>query len=119
VRLIVKFECLQGHYIINIDNDSYIIDTNINGFENSEGNFDLNSFNELFRKTNIHLWESIYEVNGLAIEDSVKWSIDYTDDEGINFTSKGEEGYWPYEYDELIDALMIIDNKLDYFKANR
>ena len=32
---------------------------------------------------------------------------------------EGKEGNWPYNYDELIEALILIDEKLEVFKANK
>lgn len=106
---------------MNLDDNKYSIDTNIRDFNITNGELseiDSLEFKSAFSKTNICLWESKYEINGLNIEDSVKWSVKYTED-NITYSSVGEEGYWPYEYDVLINALMIVDKNIEFFKSNR
>lgn len=111
----VNFNTLDGNYsLIVLDDHTYSIETTIEVFENKNGI--IKNYEEFISKLNeakISSWDDVYQPNGLTIEDSVKWDITL-DDKFI----KGEEGYWPYGYDKLIEALMSIDNKLDYFKAN-
>ena len=64
-------------------------------------------------ESNIPVWDCCYTPDGLAIKDAVKWSVQLD-----NYKSQGVEGYWPYCYDRLIDAILLIDDKATYFKAN-
>lgn len=122
MKINIRFECLDGYYYLDLNDNKYIVDTNIDNFDSVSGELtddNYSKFKNIFGKTNICLWESKYEINGLVIEDSVKWSVKYTDDDNITYSSVGEEGYWPYEYDTLVDALMIIDKKIEFFRSNK
>lgn len=114
-RLKVSFETLDGNYsMVILDDHTYSIETTIEVLENKNGvieNYDEFIFN--LNEVNIFLWDKVYKPNGLEIEDAIKWSVTLDD----NLIS-GVEGYWPYTYDKLIDTLMMVDDKIVYFKAN-
>ena len=121
MKLTVNFECLDGYYKIDINNNTYSIETNINYLNSTSGvldNDNYNSYKEMFNKTNICLWQPKYETNGLSIEDSVKWNVTYIDDNDTTYSSSGEEGFWPYEFDTLIHALMYFDSNIKCFISN-
>ena len=111
----INFETIEGYYYLTVfDGHSFTLETNISGLENKCGvieNYDL--FEKRLNEINISSWDRYYNPDGLDIEDGVKWSVILDD-----YSSSGVEGYWPYNYDKLIDIIMMIDNKANYFKAN-
>lgn len=111
----VHFDSLDGYYtFVVLDDHTYTIDTNIEGFVCQSGT--LNNYDEFenkLSKANILSWDKKYNPDGLEIEDDVKWNVTLDD-----FLTSGVEGYWPYHYDDLIEAIMLVDNKAAYFKAN-
>lgn len=114
-RLKVSFETLNGNYsMVILDDHTYSIETTIEVLENKNGvieNYDEFIFE--LNEVNIFLWDKVYKPNGLEIEDAIKWSVTLD-----NNSISGVEGYWPYTYDKLIDTLMMVDDKIVYFKAN-
>ena len=111
------FECLNGKYFLNVKEDNYEISTDIAELENKEGlltEAENNAFQKQLNKAGIEKWDKEYPASGNRIEDAVKWSVRYTA-EGKEYFSTGEESYEPYTYNELIRALMIIDEKAQYF----
>lgn len=111
----INFETLDGHYNLIISNDhTYTIETNIEVLESKNGivnNYD--EFEKKLNEVNILSWDESYVPNGSQIDDAVKWSVSLD-----NYSSSGVEGYWPYNYDELIEILELIDDNVIYFKAN-
>lgn len=114
-RLKVNFETVNGNYsLIVLDNHTYSIETSIEVLENKNGIIEnYEEFVCKLNEANIFMWDKIYKPEGLEIEDGIKWSV-MLDDKQIN----GVEGYWPYEYDKLIETIMLVDDKANYFKAN-
>lgn len=123
-QLIVKFNALDGDYtfICHIEDEiSYSIDTNIDVLESKEGIFlkdEKERFLDKIKEARITSWDKQYSKTGLKIEDSVKWEVEYIFLDKT-YKSKGEEGYWPYNFDSLIEALIIADDKAKYFLSNQ
>ena len=118
-KLIFKFDCLNGYYLLNAcffdDKLTYKIETTIAELDSKNGEIPADDFLKILASAEIDRWEKDYLPNGSKIEDATKWSLDlYTDDN--HYLSKGEEGYWPYHYDEFIEALKLIDDEACYFK---
>ena len=111
-NLKVCFVCIDGYYNLNVFDDyTYSIDTNIEYLETKSGIVDnFNEFEKKLNEVNILSWDSNYDSN---IENPVRWNVTLDD-----YSSSGLEGNWPYTYDKLIEAIMIIDSKIDCFKAN-
>lgn len=111
-NLKINFDCLDGYYNLNVfDDHTYSIETNIEYLETKSGIIDnFSEFENKLNEANILSWDSDYDSN---IENPVRWNVTLD-----NHTSSGLEGNWPYTYDKLIEAIMIIDSKIDCFKAN-
>lgn len=108
----INFEALDGYYNLVINNNhTYLVETSIACLDNKNGIIDnYDSFIEKLNNVNIKSWDKEYIGD---IEDGVKWMVEID-----GFSSIGSEGNWPYTYDKLIDALRLIDEKIDYFRAN-
>lgn len=123
-KLIVKFISLDGEYEINIDiNDTiaYTVNSTIKELPSKDGELskdEIGVFISKLKEVNLTNWEKEYLPTGLKIDDSVVWDVAYiTSDKEYRFF--GEEGYWPYTYDDLIDVLSIADNNIKYFISNQ
>ena len=119
--LIFHCSCLDGNYTLKaewtMDNLDYSVDTDIEALSPSSGTLDpdsLKRFLKLLDEAEIPRWERRYEAKGSAIEDAVRWNVEYSlgDD---TYRSDGEETYLPYGYETLIDALGLIDEEIKYF----
>ena len=119
MNLILKFECLDGIYNISITpNDSlinYEVETNISYLENKSGSIETKDFIDRLNKIPFNKWNKEYQSN---IEDGVKWNINYINDNN-SFQISGSEGNWPYEYDELIKLVSLLDSNIEMFIANK
>lgn len=118
-KLIFKFDCLDGYYLLTacFSNDKlvYDIETTIKELDSKNGEIINENFLKLLTDACVDKWENEYLPIGSKIEDAAEWSLDlYINDK--HYLSKGEEGYWPYHYDEFIEALKLIDDKACYFK---
>ena len=112
----VEFNTLDGDYCFDLDieNNTFNIVTNISYLQNKSGTIiNIEEFINKVQETCIHNWEKEYSQNGLVIDDGVKWKVQL---DGIK--SCGYEGYWPYKFDLLIDAMIIIDEKVECFRSN-
>ena len=123
-KLIVKFISLDGEYEINIDiNDTiaYTVNSTIKELPSKDGELskdEIGVFINKLKEVNLTNWEKEYLPTGLKIDDSVVWDVVYiTSDKEYRFF--GEEGYWPYTYDDLIGVLSIADNNIKYFISNQ
>lgn len=118
-KLLFSFNCLDGDYYLEAIFDEtkivYSIETSIVQLENKSGELPLSVFNELLKKAEIEKWDKEYKPTGSLIEDATKWAVSLQKDDKT-YDSKGEEGYWPYHYEKLIEAINLIDTKADYFK---
>ncbi len=119
-RLEYHFSCLDGTYFLLCEiNDrvSYSIETDIAGFESRSGELDEEAskkFVKLLDEAEIEKWERSYK--GSDIEDAVSWKLKYTN-EDKEYVSEAEETCEPYNYEKLIEAVKLIEDKADYFKA--
>ena len=119
-RLEYHFSCLDGTYFLLCEiNDrvSYSIETDIAEFESKSGELDEETsekFVKLLAEAQIEKWERNYK--GSGIEDAISWKLKYTD-EDKEYVSQAEETCEPYNYEKLIEAVKLIDDKADYFKA--
>lgn len=115
------FDCLEGKYEFNAqgdDNLEFSIDSTIETLESFEGELDVNKTKLFFDEidlANIKKWQRRYDCNLTPIEDAVKWYVKYIEDDK-EYVSEGEESYEPYEYNHLIEAIKLCDDKADYFK---
>ena len=122
-KLIVKYDSLDGEYRIevNIDQDiDYVVDSTIAYIVSKQGTYKENKevFLNKLKGANLTNWDLEYVKTGLQIDDSVKYEVKYTKD-NVTYSSKGEEGYWPYEYDALISALSMLDKDIETFISNQ
>ncbi|MBR0462480.1 MAG: hypothetical protein IJJ00_07205 [Erysipelotrichaceae bacterium] len=117
-RVDLKYECLWGNYEIAAEYDEkevrYKVDSDIEGIENKEGQKPADEFLKLIDAAAMEKWDSTYEADGSAIEDALHWESEYVRD-GRTYRSEGEEGFWPYGYEELIKALSLLDEDLGRF----
>lgn len=122
MELIFNGKCLEGDYTIKInqvDNEiNYVVLSTISSLENKEGNINTDDFLKKFSNIHLDKWVKEYKKNDLGIEDAVKWNLEYRND-NASYSIDGIEGDWPYEYDDLIETLSIIDKNIEYFKANK
>ena len=123
-KLIVKFTSLDGEYEISVDiNDTitYIVNSTIKELISKNGELskdEIGAFINKLKEVNLINWEKEYLPTGLKIDDSVVWNVAYiVNDKEYHFS--GEEGYWPYTYDDLIGVLSIADNNIKYFISNQ
>lgn len=105
----VIFKCIDGEYKLVVDKNNFFIETDIKDFNNKEGIIN-NQFIELIKKCEIEKWNNNY-LNDLNIEDGVKWYVEYN-----NKNIEGIEGSWPYNFEYLIEALIVLDEQAKYFK---
>ena len=114
------FDCLEGKYEFNAQSDNnlvFSIDSTIETLESFEGELDVNKTKLFFDEidlANIKKWQRRYDSNLTPIEDAVKWYVKYIEDDK-EYVSEGEESYEPYEYNHLIEAIKLCDDKADYF----
>lgn len=123
-KLIVSFDALDGKYTIEVDikeNITYVVDSSIEYIPSKEGELlkenraqFLNKLNE----SNLIYWDKEYTPTGSKIADSVKWRVIYRVKDK-EYCSIGEEGYWPYNYDVLIDDLSMLDENIKCFNSNQ
>lgn len=123
-RLIVSFDSLDGKYNIDVDikeDISYVVDSTIEYIPSKEGGFlktKKDQFLNKLKESNLTNWQKEYVATGLEIPDSVKWSVTYKVD-NKKYCSNGVEGYWPYNYDVLIDGLSLLDENIKLFVSNQ
>lgn len=114
------FDCLDGKYEFNAHIDDIVtfsIESSISQLESKEGELskeDTKKFLEEMSLSTIEKWDRYYDKNDNSIEDGVKWYVSYTDDDK-QYLSQGEESYEPYNYEHLIKAIMLCDEKAEYF----
>jgi len=121
-QLNYRFECLDGNYELQIDFDeneaNYEIRTTLPGFVEFIGILGkekTQAFRNKLIEAKITNWDRCYEATGSSIEDAVKWSLIYSIQDK-EYRSEGEETYEPYGYEHLIEALVICDEKANFFK---
>ena len=119
-RLEYHFSCLDGSYFLLCEIDdklSFTIETDIAGFENRGGELDEETstkFVKLLDEAQIEKWERSY--TGSDIEDAISWKLKYVK-EDKEYVSEAIETCEPYNYEKLIEALKLLEDKADYFKA--
>jgi len=113
------FNCLEGKYEFNCeikDTVIFSIETDIEGLESKEGELDIDLSKKFFEEVNnaqIEKWDRHYSAIN-PIENGVKWYVKYVSDDK-EYVSDGEESYEPYNYEHLISAIMLCDDKASYF----
>lgn len=121
-RMNFQLDCLDGKYDLNIDLDEnnlhYEVTTNIDYLNSKIGDINPKVFKEAIDKIDFNKLISVNSIKEVEIEDPVLWKFNYVIDSNENCI-EGKEGNWPYNYDELIEALILIDEKLEVFKANK
>ena len=121
-RINFQLDCLDGKYDLNIDLDEnnlhYEVTTNIDYLNSKIGDINPKVFKEAIDKIDFNKLISVNSIKDVEIEDPVIWKFNYVIDSNENCI-EGKEGNWPYNYDELIEALILIDEKLEVFKANK
>lgn len=121
-RMNFQLDCLDGKYDLNIDLDEnnlhYEVTTNIDYLDSKSGDINSKAFKEKINKIDFNKLISVNSIKDVEIEDPVIWKFNYVIDSKDNCI-EGKEGNWPYNYDELIEALILIDEKLEVFKANK
>jgi hypothetical protein len=94
------------------------LETDIAELDNVSGQLndqDSEKFRQELARAGIERWDREYQPVLSAIEDAVKWEVEYEKD-GKVYCSKGEETYEPYDYFHLVDALALCSPKADYFR---
>lgn len=117
------FTCLDGNYefVGKLDDVLvYTVETNIEGLNSFEGELDKKNSEEFLKKVemaNIDKWDREYKGDN-PIEDGVKWYAKYIDEDKV-YVSSGEESFEPYNYEHLIEALLVCDKNAEYFMIGR
>ena len=112
-----KCECLEGNYLLAVDGLSYRVVTDIERLESREGELgaeDAKKFAELLAKAGVEKWDEEYTGEN-GIEDAVRWQFSCEDDNAA-YHSQGEESFYPYGYEYLLEALELCDPGITYFK---
>ena len=117
-KLTFKIDCLWGKYLFEAAADEgkivYRSSSDIEGFTDKEGTLDdPRAFLNLIEEAHIEKWEKEYKGEN-GIEDAIKWSVEF-EDGGHRYLSSGEEAFWPYGYDKLIQAIRLVDEDIDRF----
>ena len=117
--LIFHCSCLEGNYTLKADwtaeGLTWTVETDIEALQSGTGELSsVKEFSDLLNKADIPHWERRYEADGSAIEDAVRWDLKL-DTDGNTYLSEGEETFFPYGYETLIDALALIDPQVRYF----
>lgn len=118
-KLEFRFDCLDGQYVFDCEADqvlTYQIETDIEGLSSFSGDLDEEKTAAFFAElelSKLKSWEREYRGENL-IEDSTHWSVRYFA-EDKEYVSEGYESFEPYNYEHLIRALMICDEKAEYF----
>ncbi len=122
MRLTYRFDCLDGRCLFQADDKdgliAYGFETDIAELDNVSGQLndqDSEKFRQELARAGIERWDREYQPVLSAIEDAVKWEVEYEKD-GKVYCSKGEETYEPYDYFHLVDALALCSPKADYFR---
>ena len=123
-KLQFHFECLDGNYFFAAEADrttAYTITSDIPELEEKSGELDekaTEAFLKELELSQIERWDRHYRAEQSKIEDAVKWSVTYEKEDGV-YKTDGEESYEPYNYEHLIKALIICDEKAEYFLINK
>lgn len=111
-----KCECLEGNYLLTVEETAesltYRVLTDIEKLESREGELDgedVKKFTELLEKAQINRWEEEY-AGEPKIEDAVQWQFACD-----GYSVKGEESYYPYGHEYLLEALELCDPQISYF----
>lgn len=117
--LIFHCSCLDGNYTLKADwtaeGLTWTVETDIEALHSATGELSsVKPFTDLLEKADIPHWERRYEADGSAIEDAVRWSLKLDTEDKICL-SEGEETFLPYGYEDLMDALALIDPQVRYF----
>lgn len=107
------FECLDGKYHVNACFDeekvNYEVESNIDYLPSKSLQIDSKSFLEEINLANIQTWD--HEYSGKGVEDACKWKVVLSLD-NKQYSSKGEESFYPYNYEHLVNALVILDENV-------
>lgn len=115
-RLEYSLKCLDGTYCFsctwNDEDLEYEVKTDIEVLESKIGNVKAKPFTEELRKANLERWDRSYEASN-PIEDGTKWKVKAVLDD-IEYVSYGDESFYPYDYEHLIAAIILCDEKAEY-----
>ena len=123
-KLQFHFECLDGNYFYVAEADratTYTITTDIPELEEKTGELDEKATNEFLKElelAQIERWDRHFTAEQSEIEDAVKWSLTYENENGV-YKSDGVESYEPYTYEHLIRALILCDKNAEYFMIGK
>ena len=116
-KLSYKISCLWGEYVFEAqiaESFSYRTQSDIEGFCDKEGTLaDPKGFLALLKEARIENWEQEYDGDN-SIEDAVLWNVECVKG-GCVWKIKGKEGFWPYGYEKLIEAIRLCDEDIDRF----
>lgn len=114
--LYFRFTCLEGNYEFRADFDdkkgTYSIETDIAELENKSGDLPEEFISQL-NNAEIEKWDKRYD--GQRIEDGTSWRVSYIKDDKT-YISSGEESYYPYNYNNFLEAIKMCDEKAVYFE---
>ena len=118
-KLEYTVNCLDGVYTIVCEFDDvvdYVIETNIESLSSKQGqlNEELNKvFIDNIDKANIKSWDLQYNPTDSTIEDAIDWQIVYFDNDK-EYKSCGTESYQPYNYEYIVEAILLCDEDSAY-----
>lgn len=118
-KLEYQIDCLDGVYNFTAefeDNVIFNVETNIGSLNSFSGELDENTsrqFIEEIEKAQIEKWDKEYKTEMSEIEDGIKWQMRYLKNDK-EYVSCGEESYQPYNYEHLVKAIRLCDEKNDY-----
>ena len=118
-KLEYTINCLDGVYCFVAefdDNVVFNIDSTVEKVPSKSGELDAKKsklFIEEINNAQIERWDREYKVEGSDIEDGIRWSIRYIDD-NREYLSKGHESYQPHNYEHLVKAVLLCDEESEY-----
>lgn len=120
-KLEYTYDCLDGKYFLCAEGEdeiTYAVDSSIPVLASKQGSLDETDsrrFLQALKDCGIERWAKEYKADLGSIEDAIRWSLTYIIN-GKEYFSKGEESYEPYNYNKLIETLMIIDENTACFR---
>ena len=118
-KLEYTINCLEGVYcfVAEIsDKVLFNIESTVEAVSSKTGELDQEKsklFIEEINKAEIDKWDKQYKVEGSDIQDGIKWSMKFLD-EDKEYISEGYESYQPYNYEHLVNAILLCDEESTY-----
>ena len=118
-KLEYTINCLEGVYcfVAEIsDKVLFNIESTVEAVSSKTGELDQEKsklFIEEINKAEIDKWDKQYKVEGSDIQDGIKWSMKFLD-EDKEYISEGHESYQPYNYEHLVNAILLCDEESTY-----